>query len=60
MSPLAKGTYLVHLITVKCLLEQKGTVPDIGKVFQIVVKVRKQYEPLLEAPEGKMKTKKDE
>jgi hypothetical protein len=51
--------YLVHFIAIKHLLEQKGTIKDIVKVFQAIVEVRKQLEPLLEAPEGKTKTKKE-
>jgi hypothetical protein len=52
--------YLVHVIAIKHLLEQKKTVQDIGKAFQVVVEVRKQLEPLLKAPEGKTKVEKDE
>ena len=36
--------YLVHIIIVKHLLEQKGTLHVIGKAFQVVVEVRKQLE----------------
>ncbi len=28
-----KKEYLVHIIVVKCLLEQKGTIQDVGKAF---------------------------
>jgi hypothetical protein len=52
--------YLVHVITVKRLLEQKGTIQDVRKAFQVVVEVRKEIEPLLEAQEGKTEFKKDE
>jgi hypothetical protein len=52
--------YLVHLIAVKHLLEQKETVQDVGKAFQAVLELRKQLEPLSKAPEGKTKAKKNE
>jgi hypothetical protein len=53
--------YLVHVIAVKHLLEQKGTIQDIGKVFGTISEVRKQLEPLLKAPkEGKTKAEKNE
>jgi hypothetical protein len=63
MSAVGQGNneeYLIHIIAIKCLLEQKETVQAIGKAFQAVVKVWKQLELLLEAPKGKTKTKKDE
>jgi hypothetical protein len=63
MSAFGQGNneeYLVHVITVKCLLEQKGAVQDVGKAFQAVFEVRKQLEWLLESPEGKTKTETDE
>ncbi len=41
---------LVHLITVKHLLEQKGTLQDTGKVFQAILEVRKHLKPLLKGP----------
>ncbi len=51
--------YLVNIITVKHLLEQKGTIQDVGKAFGAVLKVREQLEPHLEAPkEGKTKAEK--
>jgi hypothetical protein len=62
MSAFGQGNnkeYIVYVIAVKCLLELKGTVQDVGKAFQVVVEVRKQLEPLLKAPEGKTKAKKD-
>jgi hypothetical protein len=52
--------YLVHVIIIKHLLKQKGTVQDVGKVFGAVFELRKQLELLLKAPEGKMKAEKDE
>jgi hypothetical protein len=61
MSAFGQGNneeYLVHIIAIKCLLEQKGTIQDLRKAFQAVLKVRKQMELLLKAPEGKTKTKK--
>ena len=52
--------YLIRVIAIKHLLEQKGTVQDVGKAFGAVVKVRKQLELLIKAPEGKTKAEKDE
>jgi hypothetical protein len=52
--------YLVHVIAVKHLLEQKGTVQDIWKAFQAVLEVRKLLELLLKASDGKTKVEKDE
>jgi hypothetical protein len=63
MSPFGQGNtedYLVHVIAIKRLLEQKGTTQDVGKAFQVLVKMRKQLELLLETPEGNRKSKKDE
>jgi len=56
MSAFGQGNneeYLVHIITIKHLLEQKGTIQDVRKAFKVVVEVRKEIEPLLEAQEGK-------
>jgi hypothetical protein len=52
--------YLVHVIAFKHLLEQMGTVQDVGKAFQLVIEVRKHLELLLEAPKGETKAEKDE
>jgi hypothetical protein len=41
--------YLIHIINVKHLLEQKETIQDIGKAFGAATEVRKQLKPLLEA-----------
>jgi hypothetical protein len=63
MSAFGQGNneeYIVHIIAVKRLLEQKGTVQDVGKAFQVVLEVRKQMEPLIKAQEGKKRLKKDE
>jgi hypothetical protein len=63
MSAFGQGNnkeYLVHVITIKHLLEQKGTIQDFEKAFQVVLEVRKQLEPLLGTPEGETKTEKDE
>jgi hypothetical protein len=63
MSAFGQGNneeYLVHIIAVKHLLEQKGTIQDVGKAFGAKVKIRKQLELLLKAPEGKTVAKKDE
>jgi hypothetical protein len=45
MSAFSQGNnkeYLVHIITVKHLLEQKETIQDIGKAFGTISEVRKQ------------------
>jgi hypothetical protein len=63
MSAFGQGNnveYLVHVIAVKHLFEEKGTDQDVRKVFQVVVKVRKELEPLLEAQEGETDFKKEE
>jgi hypothetical protein len=63
MSTFGQGSnekYLIHVIAVKHLLEQKGTNQDLRKAFQVVVEVRKELEPLLKAHEGKTEIKKDE
>jgi hypothetical protein len=52
--------YLFHVITVKCLLEQKGTDQDVQKSFQVVVEVRKELELLLQAQDNKTEFKKEE
>ena len=51
---------MVHVIVVKCLLEQQGSIHDVGKVFGAIVEVMKQLGPLLEAPIGHTKSEKDE
>jgi hypothetical protein len=52
--------YLVHVIAIKHLLEQKGTIQDVGKAFGAIVEVRKQLELLLEALERKRNAEKYE
>ncbi len=52
--------YLAHVIAVKHLLKQKETDQDVRKAFQVVVKVRKELELLLEAQDDKMEFKKEE
>ncbi len=52
--------YLVQVIAVKRLLEQKQTIQDIRKAVQVVVEVRKEIELLLKAQEGETEFKKDE
>ncbi len=44
MSAFGQGNneeYLLHVIAVKRLLEQKGTLQDVRNAFQVVVEVRK-------------------
>jgi hypothetical protein len=66
MSALGQGNnkqYLIHVIAVKHLLEQKGTVQDAEKAFEAVseLRLRKQLEPLLKAfKDGETKIENDE
>jgi hypothetical protein len=64
MSPFGQGNnkeYLIHIIAVKHLLEQDGTVQDAGKAFEAITDIRKQLKLLLEAPkDGETKAKNDE
>jgi hypothetical protein len=63
MSAFSQGNneeYLIHVIAINRLLEQKGIVQDIGKAFTVVFEVRKQMELLLKATEGETKTEEDE
>jgi hypothetical protein len=64
MSAFGQGNseeYLVHVIIVKELLKQKGTVQDVMKAFKAISEVRRRLEPLLEAPkDGETMTEKEE
>ncbi len=63
MSAFCQGNneeYLVHVIAIKRLLEQKVTDQDVRKAFQVVVEVRKELEPLLEAQKDTTEYKNEE
>jgi hypothetical protein len=63
MSPYGQGNneeYLIHIIAVKHLLEQKGPDQDVKKSFQVVVEVRNELEPLLDAPDNETESEKEE
>ncbi len=52
--------YFVHNIAVSHLIEQKGTEQDVKKAFEVLVEVRREMRPLLEFPDNKMESKKEE
>jgi hypothetical protein len=63
MSTFGQGNntkYLVHVIAVKCLLEQKGTDQDGRKDFQVVVEDKKELEFLPKAQDNETEVKKEE
>ncbi len=51
--------YLVHVIAVLRLVEQKGTAAEVKEAFAALVKVRKEMSPFFNLPEGKTVTKKE-
>jgi hypothetical protein len=52
--------YLIHIIAIKHLPEQKGTDKDVRKAFQVAVEMRKELEPLLQAQDNKTEFEKEE
>jgi hypothetical protein len=52
--------YLVHIIAVLRAIEQKGTEQDVKKAFEVFVEVRREIQPLLEFPDNKTDSKKEE
>jgi hypothetical protein len=50
--------YLVHIITILHLVEQKGTAAKVKKAFAALVTVRNEMSPLLDVPEDKTANKK--
>jgi hypothetical protein len=52
--------YLIHIISIKHLIKQKGTDHDVKKAFQVLVEVRKELQPLLEASDNNTESKKKE
>jgi hypothetical protein len=51
--------YLVHVITVLWLVEQKGTAADIKEAFAALVKVRKEISPLFNFSNDETAAKKE-
>ena len=50
--------YLVHVIAVLCLVEQKGTAAKVKEAFAALIAVRKEICPLFEFPDNKTAAKK--
>jgi hypothetical protein len=51
--------YLVHIIAILHLVEQKGTAAKVKEAFAAFVTVRKEMSPLLEFPDDETTTKKE-
>jgi hypothetical protein len=51
--------YIVDLIAVLCIIEQKGMALDITKAFHALVEVRREMTPLFEFPEDKTEAEKE-
>jgi hypothetical protein len=51
--------YLVHVIAILHLVEQKGTVAEVKEAFAAFVAVRKEISPLLEFPDDETTTEKE-
>ncbi len=51
--------YLVHVIAVLQLVEQKGTAAEVKEAFAALVKVRKEISPFFNFPEGETPAKKE-
>jgi hypothetical protein len=63
MSAFRKGNnkeYLIHIIAAMPLIEQNETAQDVKKAFEVLVEVRRELLPLLEFPDNKMETAKEE
>jgi hypothetical protein len=52
--------YLVHVIAVLGVIEQKGTEQDVRKAFQALVEVRREMKPLFESPDDETEAEKEE
>jgi hypothetical protein len=52
--------YLVHVIAILHVIEQKGTERDVKKAFEVLVAVRREMKPLFEFPDNKTEAKKEE
>jgi hypothetical protein len=51
--------YLVHVIAVLRLVEQKGTAAKVKEAYTVLVKVRKEMSPFFNFPEDKTVAKKE-
>jgi hypothetical protein len=51
--------YLVHIIAVLRLVEQKGTAAEVKEAFAALVKVRKEMNPLFNFPEDETPAEKE-
>jgi hypothetical protein len=51
--------YLVHVIAVLRLIEQKGTAADVKEAFTALVKVRKEISPFFNFPEDESAAEKE-
>ncbi len=51
--------YLVHIITILRLVEQKGTAAKVKESFAVLVAVRKEMSPLIKFPEDKTVAQKE-
>jgi hypothetical protein len=51
--------YLLHVIAILHLIEQKGTAAKVKEAFTAFVAVRKEMSPLLKFPDVKTATKKE-
>jgi hypothetical protein len=51
--------YLVHIVAILCLVEQKGTAAEVKEAFVALVAVRKEMSPLFEFPDNETATKKE-
>jgi hypothetical protein len=51
--------YLVYLITILCLDEQKGTAAEVKEAFTAFVAVRKEMSPLLDVPKDETANEKE-
>jgi hypothetical protein len=54
-----KEEYLIHVIAVLQLIEQKGTSANVKEAFTALVKVRKEISPFFNFPEDKSAAKKE-
>jgi hypothetical protein len=50
--------YLIHIITVLRLVEQKGTAAKVKEAFTALIAVRKEMSPLFEFPDNKTRPRK--
>ncbi len=57
--PGIKEEYLVHVIAILRLVEQKGTAAKVKEALAVLVKVRKEMSPFFNFPEDKTLAKKE-